>query len=210
MIDSIRLARSEVEVAIVCLLLLFGAGCTTPSDPLQDFEQVSPATRLEPPNTAAERAANYPADQVSRGKYLVKLLGCAICHTDGALIGEPDYRLNLAGSRIGIAYSSPLVDEFPGVIYAPNLTPDAETGIGKWSQDQLARSLRGGESSHGRQLLAVMPWPTYALITDPDTQAISAYLFSLTPVRHKVPANVSPGNKAEAPFVYFGVYRSIP
>ena len=195
--------------AIVCLAgLAFSAGCTTPYNPLEDFESVSPAVELEAPQASASRAAAYPAEQVARGKYLVKLLGCGICHTDGALIGDPNYSLNLAGSHIGIAYTNPLVDKHPGVIYPSNITPDVETGIGSWSESEIIRLLRSGEASHDRQLLAIMPWPTYAWITDSDALGIAAYLRSLPPVKHRVPDNVPAGRKASSPYVHFGVYRS--
>jgi len=147
-------------VAVVCLAgLAFGAGCTTPYNPLRDFEPVSPAVELEVPLASASRSATYPAEQVGRGKYLVKLLGCGICHTDGALIGDPNYSLNLAGSRIGIAYTNPMIDKYPGVTYPSNITPDVETGIGSWSESEIVRLLRSGEASHdllnpGRHLVS--------------------------------------------------------
>jgi len=188
--------------------LAFGAGCTTGYNPLQDFESVSPATELQVPLASVSRAANYPAEQLGRGKYLVKLLGCGICHTDGALIGDPNYALNLAGSRTGIAYTNPLVDKHPGVIYPSNITPDVETGIGSWNESEIVRLLASGETSHDRQLLAVMPWPTYAWVTDSDALSIAAYLLSLPPVKHRVPDNVPAGRMASSPYVHFGVYRS--
>jgi len=188
--------------------LPFSAACTTPYDPLQDFESVSPATELKVPQASASGAAAYPGEQVARGKYLVKLLGCGICHTDGALVGDPDYALNMAGSRTGIAYSNPLLDKYPGVVYPSNITPDIETGIGSWSESEIISLLRSGEASHDRQLLAVMPWPTYAWIIDSDALAIAAYLRSLPPVKHRVPENVPTGQKASSPYVHFGFYRS--
>ena len=67
--------------------------------------------------------------------------------------------------------------------------------------------VRLGVDQHGRQTIPVMPWPAYARITGEDAQAISMYLKSLPPVRHEVPQNVSPGQRATAPFVHFGVYQ---
>lgn len=207
---TLNVSHAAARVAqLFCLVsLAFGAACTTPYDPLQDFEPVSPTTELEAPSAYTPQTATYPAEQVSRGKYMIRLLGCGICHTDGALIGEPNYALNLAGSSIGIAYSNPLVDKYPAVIYPPNITPDVETGIGRWSESELVLLLRSGEASHDRRLLAVMPWPTYAWINDSDALAIAAYLFSLPPVKHQVPDNVSAGRMASSPYVHFGVYRS--
>ena len=208
--ELVRLFRLAARMAgVVCLIgLPLSAACTTPYIPLQDFESVSPATDLEAPQISATRAAAYPAEQVTRGKYLVKLLGCGVCHTDGALVGDPNYKLNMAGSHIGIAYSSPMVDKYPGVVYPSNITPDIETGIGSWSDSEIVRLLRSGEASHDRQLLAVMPWPTYSWIIDFDALAIAAYLRSLPPVKHRVPENVSTGHKASSPYVHFGFYRS--
>jgi len=208
--DFTLVSRAAARAAqlLVLVSLAFGAACTTPYDPLQDFEPVSPTTELEAPSVVAPQTASYPVEQVNRGKYMVRLLGCGICHTDGALIGEPNYALNLAGSSVGIAYSNPLVDKYPAVIYPPNITPDVETGIGRWSESELVLLLRSGEASHDRRLLAVMPWPTYAWINDSDALAIAAYLFSLPPVKHQVPDKVSAGRMASSPYVHFGVYRS--
>lgn len=202
------LAASRLAQVFCLVSLIFGAACTTPYDPLQDFAPVSPATELEVPPTDAPRAEAYPTDQLNQGRYMVGLLGCAICHTDGALIGKPDYALNLAGSGIGIAYTNPLVDHRPAVVFPPNITPDLETGIGRCSQGELVRLLRSGEADHGRHLLAVMPWPTYASIKDSDALAIAAYLLSLPPVKHQVPDNVPVGAATRFPYVHFGVYRS--
>jgi hypothetical protein len=197
--------------AMACLAgPLFFAGCSTPPNPVQGLESVSPTTDLEVPQTSELPVATYTEEQLTRGQYMVKLLGCGICHTDGALIGKPDYRFNLAGSQTGIAYSNPMTDTNPGVIYPSNITPDVETGIGGWSEREIIQLLRSGKASHNRNLLAIMPWPTYAWITDSDALAISAYLRSLPPVKHRVPENVLPGNKARSPYVHFGVYYSGP
>jgi len=114
----------------------------------------------------------------------------------------------LAGSNTGIAYTSPFVDSNPGVLYPPNLTPDMETGLGTWTMNRLVVMIRQGTTEHSGRSLPVMPWPAFAGITDEDAFAIAAYLKSLPPVRHQVPANVSPGQRARAPFVHFGVYQS--
>lgn len=136
------------------------------------------------------------------------LLGCGSCHTDGALVGSPVPGRDLAGSSVGIAYSNPLATPRPGVLYASNLTPDRETGIGGRSLAELVRMIRLGVDSHGSQTIPVMPWPAYANILEEDATAIAMYLKSLPPVRHRVPANVRPGQRATAPFVHFGVYQS--
>jgi hypothetical protein len=138
----------------------------------------------------------------------VELLGCGACQTDGALIGAANTHKALAGSRIGIAWSNPLGDKYPGVVYPPNITPDLETGIGKWSDPQIADAIRAGIGRHGSRRISTMPWPGYAKIYDEDIAAITAYLRSIEPVVHRVPDEVAPGQPASEPFVYFGVYRS--
>ena len=188
--------------------VLVVAACATASNPMDEFEQLTPASQLQAPD--APNSGDFPAAQVARGQYLVSLLGCGSCHTDGALIGEPDSKRLLAGSQTGIAYSNPLVQPNPGIVYPANLTPDRQTGIGNRSVEQLVTLLRAGTDRHGSQILPVMPWPAYAYMTADDAAAIATYLKSLSPVRHQVPANVPPGQPASAPFVHFGVYRSRP
>lgn len=186
-------------------IFLLPMACSTATNPLQGFEPVQSTTVLDAP--AAQAA---PADQavVEHGRYLVGLLGCESCHTDGALVGAPDKERQLAGSRVGIAYSDPLVEPHPGVVYPRNLTPDVQTGIGAWTDAEIATAIRSGVDNQGRRHLPIMPWPGYSKLNDADVAAITAYLRALTPVKHKVPADVQPGRKATAPYVHFGVYRS--
>jgi mono/diheme cytochrome c family protein len=181
------------------------AACSSYYNPLDDYEQLEPATILATPEAAA---GSYPAESVERGRYLVRLLGCGSCHSDGALVGAPVPGRELAGSNTGIAYSNPLAQPRPGVVFPSNLTPDTETGIGNRGLADLVAMLRLGIDEHGGQTIPVMPWPAYANIDDADAEAIAMYLKSLAPVRHQVPANVRPGQRAGAPFVHFGVYQS--
>lgn len=184
--------------------------CSTTSgiDPLADYAEVDAATILDAPSPRPGQSAPEHRDRAFRGEYLVELLGCGVCHTDGALIGEPSRERSLAGSQIGIAWSNPLGDKYPGVVYAPNITPDIDTGIGSWSDLQIARAIRSGVGRHAGGSIEVMPWPAYNKISDDDIEAITAYLRSIKPVVHRVPDKVAPGRPATAPFVYFGVYRS--
>jgi hypothetical protein len=138
----------------------------------------------------------------------VELLGCGTCHTDGALLGEPVMSRSLAGSGVGIAYTNPLEDRNPGVVFAPNITPDRDTGIGRWTDDEIADAVRTGLGRHGPQGILVMPWQAYSKISDDDTWAIVGYLRSLEPVEHQVPYDVSLGTPTNEPFVHFGIYRS--
>lgn len=189
-------------------LVVFASCQSTPDyyNPLDDFEQLNPATIFATPEPLP--SPNYSPEQIQRGKYLVGLLGCGSCHTDGALVGAPESSRLLAGSSTGIAYTSPFVDSNPGVVYPANLTPDMETGLGSWTMERLVTMIRVGTTEHSASSLPVMPWPAYANIEYDDALSIAAYLKSLPPVRHEVPRNVRRGQRAVAPYVHFGVYQT--
>ncbi|EAQ98883.1 c-type cytochrome [Congregibacter litoralis] len=170
-------------------------------NPLKGMTSVEASKGIELPMGSDDEA-------VAKGRYLVNLLGCASCHTDGALIGKPDPNKTLAGSTIGIAYSNPMVNTYPGAVYPPNLTPDKETGLGDWTLDEIVTLLRSGKTRHGRQTMAIMPWTSYAQLSTDDARAIGSYLLSLEPVKNKVPKQVLPGTPAKTPLVHVGLYRS--
>lgn len=195
-------------VPILVLALLNACAAETPYDPLQDYKELDNTGIVASPESVGGNFAPTDRDLVRRGRYLVELLGCGACHTDGAFAGAPDTDKLLAGSQTGIAYTNPLKSEFPGVVYPPNITPDNATGIGSKSDIQLANAIRGGGGRHGARRFAAMPWPAYARIYDEDVDAIVAYLRSIPAIRHEIPGNVMPGQKAPQPFVYFGVYES--
>jgi hypothetical protein len=174
-------------------------------NPLADYDQKTPTTVHD---VSVETASGYDPELVARGKYLAELLACGTCHTDGALIGEPNPERQFAGSRVGIAYSNPFSAPNPGVLYPANITPDPETGIGNWRDDELVRVIRTGVDQHGRTQIPVMPWPGFSRLSGSDALAIAAFLRSLPPVRHRVPVNVEPGDAAQSPYVHFGVYQS--
>jgi len=195
--------KLQALTAAVATLTL--ACCANTYNSLEGYEQVQPVAG---PDSPSATASAYPAVQVERGRYLTDLLGCGSCHTDGALIGEPNAARLLAGSEVGIARSNPLVESKPGVVYPANITPDRETGIGDWSVEEIVTLLQSGIDNHDRQTLPVMPWLNYSRLLPEDATAIAMYLKSLPSIKHQVPANVSPGQRATAPFIHFGIYRS--
>lgn len=180
----------------------------TPWDPAAGLEVVDNATVLKAPPPRAGTYAPELRGLIERGRYMVEILGCGSCHTDGALDGEPHPDRALAGSAIGIAYTNPLRNDKPGVVYPPNLTPDEETGIGAWSDQQIANAICAGIGGHNSRPIAMMPWQGYSRMREDDVDAIVSYLRSIEPVEHRVPAEVPPGQTAQYPFVYFGVYRN--
>lgn len=124
-------------------------------------------------------------DAVARGRYLVSIGGCGDCHTPGHFTGRADPRY-LGGSDVG--FGIPGV----GVVVGPNLTPDKATGIGNWTNDQVADAITKGVRPDGRMLSPIMPWRDFAHLTRVDALAIAAYLRTLTPVVHQVPGPFGP------------------
>ena len=174
-------------------LLIAACAANDSYNPLDDFDAVNAMTIIDAPTPAGVAPENQAA--VTRGEYLVELLGCGACHTEGALIGEPDITRSLAGSSIGIAYTSPFDNPRPGIVFAPNLTPDRDTGIGRWTDEEIMEAVRTGLGRHGPNRILVMPWQGYARITDDDAWAIVVYLRSLEPVENTVPVNVPVGRQ---------------
>ena len=182
------------------------AACATAVNPLDDYEEVTATTIFDAPHATA--VAPEDREALARGRYLVELLGCGACHTDGALLGEANMERWLAGSRVGIAYTNPMQYERPGIVFPPNITPDEDTGIGTWSDREIAAAVRTGSGRHGKGRIVVMPWQGYSKISDNDMMAMVGYLRSIEPVNFRVPENVTPGRRTSEQYVHFGVYRS--
>lgn len=127
-------------------------------------------------------AAPATADdaRVARGKYLVSIAGCSDCHTPGGMLGTPDMKRYLGGSDVGFSIPG------QGVFVGQNLTPDPDTGLGKWTGDQIVTAIRKGKRPDGTELSGVMPSASFAHLTDEDADAIAAFLESLPPVSNKV------------------------
>ena len=140
-------------------------------------------------------SAAYAETPVERGEYLAHIMDCGGCHNIGSFTPQPNLETPLAGSDIGF--------EVPGqgVVYPPNLTPDEETGLGKWSDEEIIAAFTTGMRPDGRQLAPMMPWMSYAHINSEDASALAAYLRSLKPVKHKVPGPFGPGEKPTAPYL---------
>jgi mono/diheme cytochrome c family protein len=114
------------------------------------------------------------ASIVERGEYLTRAADCAVCHT--AKDGAP-----FAGGR---AFVLPF-----GTIYSTNITPDAETGIGNYSDANFLDAVHKGIGRNNTNLYPAMPYPSYSYMSDADALAIKAYLFSLKPLHAPAPPN---------------------
>jgi mono/diheme cytochrome c family protein len=130
----------------------------------------------------ATTALTQAQSPVARGKYLVDtVMTCHNCHTPMGPNG-PQFNKALSG---GLRFDEPPFD-----VTAPNITPDPETGIGKWSDADIKRALRTGYRPNGVRLAEVMPYGYYEILTPPDLDGIVAYLRSIPPIKNKVPAPI--------------------
>ena len=170
--------------------------------------QAQPATDLSPEKKKV---------RIARGAHLVETMGCNDCHTPlkmGPRGPEPDMSRALTGhpaevvmppapgptglwgwhgSLTGTAFAGPW-----GVSYAANLTPDPETGLGKWTEEMFIATMKTRRhQGKGRQLLPPMPAQILAALDEEDIRSVFAYLQSLAPVKNRVPAPVDPTDPSE-------------
>ncbi|KWR82062.1 MULTISPECIES: c-type cytochrome [Cupriavidus] len=137
----------------------------------------APSPNASHPQVIDDLPANYAASldaatrqQVERGRYVARLGDCVACHTG------TDKSRPMAG---GLALETPF-----GTLHSTNITPDPETGIGRYSFAQFDRAMRKGVAADGHNLYPAMPYPSYAKLTQEDMQALYAYLMhGVKPVR---------------------------
>jgi mono/diheme cytochrome c family protein len=139
--------------------------------------------------------AAHAETPLERGKYLVIIAGCSDCHTPGGLLGSPDKTKYLGGSDVGFG------DPASGVWIGGNLTPDPDTGLGKWTLDQIVASFTKGMTPEGRTLSEIMPWPTFSQLTPEDARAVALYLQSLPPVKNAIPGPYKAGETPAVPYI---------
>lgn len=144
------------------LALLFGAAL------LAAAVVVLVQTLHEPGSGQQEVAVADRAAQVAHGAYLARAGNCMTCHT----------------ARDGSAYAGGRALATPfGTVYAPNLTPDPSTGLGRWSSNDFWRALHNGKSRDGSFLYPAFPYPNYTKVTRADSDALYAFFRTLAPVR---------------------------
>ena len=122
--------------------------------------------------SGAQAQSEPSAETLARGKALTIAGDCAACHT-----ADPARPL-AGGKRIDTPF---------GAIYSPNLTPDRETGLGAWSDDDFIRAFRHGVAPDGSSYYPAFPYPYFTKLTRQDLTAIRAYLATLTPFRSTRP-----------------------
>jgi mono/diheme cytochrome c family protein len=117
--------------------------------------------------------ANEHAEQVKRGEYVLTIGGCVSCHTNEKAKGKP-----LAG---GVPIKTPF-----GTFFTPNITPDKETGIGGWSDDEFIQAMTKGMAPDGSHYFPAFPYTSYTKISRQDLLDLKAYLDTVSPVNAKV------------------------
>lgn len=178
------IARVAVATAALC------AGCNQPN--------AGNAARAEP-----------KADPVKRGEVLAHAGSCDDCHTpmkfdeklgmpvpqrarmlSGHPEGAPDPASTIAEGDQAVIGPTFTSFKLPfGVVYAANITPDVETGIGSWNEQQFIATMRTGQhiGLRGRPVLPPMPWMNLRELSDDDLRALYAYLRTIPPMRNHVP-----------------------
>jgi mono/diheme cytochrome c family protein len=168
-----RILGGIAVIAIIALIvgvwIIRGPGpmafATGPNVELKDYKEANPT---------GTPVALAQASLIERGAYLAKAADCMVCHTTQ---GGKEY----AG---GLGFKLPF-----GTLYSTNITPDKETGIGGYSDQDFLNAVQRGIRHDGARLYPAMPYTSYTYITDVDALAIKAYLFSLPPVHASAPAN---------------------
>ncbi|OGV27771.1 MAG: cytochrome C [Legionellales bacterium RIFCSPHIGHO2_12_FULL_37_14] len=128
---------------------------------------------------------------IERGEYLAKMGDCIACHT------------NVKEGTAPYAGGLPLATPF-GTFYSPNITPDKETGIGKWTEEDFIRALKKGRDPKGHNYFPVFPYIYFSKITDEDAKALYTYFMHIPPVKQKNKSLPFPFNMPGARFSLWG------
>jgi mono/diheme cytochrome c family protein len=156
------MALSKGSIVAVAVVVLIAGGCAA-----MWHSAIAPV----------ETHAASPPGQVARGAELAAIGDCAVCHT--AVEGRP-----FAGGR---GVPTPF-----GTVYATNITPDPDTGIGRWSEAAFQRAMRDGIDRSGHHLYPVLPYPHFTRATDQDIAAMYAFLMTRAAVHAEAPPNRLP------------------
>jgi mono/diheme cytochrome c family protein len=127
---------------------------------------------VDPPATSS-----FPDELIAKGKILAGAGYCTVCHTRAG--GQP-----FAG---GLGLKTPF-----GMVYSTNITPDPETGIGRWSLEAFTRAMHEGVARDGSHLFPVFPFDHFTRVSDDDLKALYAFIMTVPPVRTVAPANTIP------------------
>lgn len=170
----------------------------------------TPRNPIPTPVTTGDKARDA---RIARGRTLVTIGGCNDCHTpwkpNAAGVPEPDFSRMLSGhpsdgadpaspyTGHDMAVIGPSFTSFAmpfGIVYTRNLTPDPDTGLGKWTKEQFIKTLRTGIDTTGaeRAILPPMPWSSLAQMSDADLTALWEYLRVVPAIKNQTPASKVP------------------
>jgi mono/diheme cytochrome c family protein len=158
---------------LAALLTMFGAAGLTAW-----FALLNPARA-----TPADIRVEATPERIARGQYLYTLGDCDGCHSprDFSRFAGP-----VVGRR-GEGFVFPPEFGLPGLVVAPNITPDPETGLGRWTDGEKIRAIRDGIGRDGRALFPMMPYPFLSRMSDEDAASLVAYLNTLPPASSALP-----------------------
>lgn len=160
------------KIVITLVLVVLAVVVAVPAYFYGAYPKMRPAPAMTAPTTP---------EAIEHGRYLAEAVtGCPACHSPVDDTRPGDF------PQPGLAYAGrvfPPGSGFPGKIVAPNISPDPDTGIGRWTDGEVARAIREGVSRDGRPLFPLMNYPAYRDLSDEDVLAIIAFLRSRQPVR---------------------------
>lgn len=186
------LLKRKLLVAAVLVIMSIVSHSLLADTPPVNESGVHPDDPTYPKYPVIAPAAD-PAKQelIQRGEYLAKMGDCIACHS------------NVKGGTPAFAGGLPIETPF-GTFYSPNITPDKETGIGKWTEKDFIRALKEGRDPQGGNYFPVFPYIYFAKTTDEDAKALYAYFMSLPPVNLKNKSLPFPFNVPGSRFTLWG------
>lgn len=175
----IRKILSQKKLGITVIVLFLMVICSTVYTLVgvrKSIDKMAQATETVTyfPKYPSVNTTGRDPELVKRGEYLAKAGDCMACHTNTAIKEKAQ---PFAG---GLAMDTPF-----GTIYAPNITPDKETGIGNWTEDQFIKAMREGISPKGHYYYPAFPYLYFSKVSTDDLKAIKAYLDSIPAVSQK-------------------------
>lgn len=172
--------KRNVAIIVILLVAMIGAATYTIMGIQKNVEQMFAPNEDVPdqyfPTYPPVNTAGKDPELIKRGEYLAKAGDCIACHTNSPAKGTP-----FAG---GLPMQTPF-----GTIYSPNITPDKETGIGNWTDDQFIKAMKLGISPQGHYYYPAFPYLYFSKVSVEDIKAIKAYLDSIPPVKQQNRAN---------------------